>query len=213
MKIKTEIPPILLMVFMLSSGCTLFRATPDRTRLFDIGFRGEQSSALSVDYAAICLVLGHFPDHLDAPQIVTKIGEHELKSDMRYRWATPLSENILSIVRQSIQRDFPKASVFEFPKESTDKFDFTIRLDVDTLEIDEVNSRVTFAGAWIILSDRNERIERFNYEFQESFGGTVDRYGEMVAKLEQVILHLGAAIGRQLDLVLMKNRETDGKQT
>jgi uncharacterized lipoprotein YmbA len=190
------------------SGCSLFKTTPDRTRLFDIGFGEMQSAAPSIDGAKICLVLNDFPDYLDVPQLITKIGKHELKSNPLYRWATPLSEAIIRVVRRRIQQNFPRVSIYEFPKDSVGKIDFTLQLSVDGLEVCEVTQRVTLSGTWVFLNGRREYVNRSDFEFHESFSDVADRYETIVAKVEQVILRLGDEITGQIDLLLLK-KETE----
>ncbi|MDR1435353.1 MAG: PqiC family protein [Puniceicoccales bacterium] len=192
--------------FLLCSGCSLFESVPDRTRLFDIGFKPRASpgkaSSSSTDNPSICLILKHFPDYLDAPQITTKVGEHELKSNPLYRWATPLSENIFHILRQSIQQSFPKAQIYEFPKDIVPEVDLTLKLDINLLEIDETSQRVFFSGTWTILDRKQKRSNRFPFEFCESLGKASDHYAEIVAKIEQVVLQLGDGIVNQINLIL-----------
>jgi uncharacterized lipoprotein YmbA len=208
MKIRNISPIhfILLTIILLFSGCTLFKSTPDRTRLFDIGFRAEKSVASSIDSAKIRLVLNHFPEYLDGPQIITKIGEHELKNNPRYRWATPLSENLLHIVRLSIQQNFPRIRIYEFPKDVSYKIDFTLRLDIDMLEIHEMTQEITFTGTWTFLNEKHEWVNHSRFEFHEQFSDELDRYAEIVAKIEQVMLKLGQALVGQIDLILLKNQ-------
>jgi uncharacterized lipoprotein YmbA len=208
MKTRNFLRYNLAVIFLLSSGCTLFKTTPDRTRLFNIGFRGVQSAASSIDSSKIRLVLKDFPDYLDRPQIITKIGEHELKSNPRYRWATPLSETVLRIIRRRIQQNFPKIRIYEFPKDNVCKVDFTLQLVIDGLEISEVAQRVTFIGTWTFLDANQESMGLTPFEFCGSFADASDRYGEIVAQIEQVILHLGDAIVKQMDLILLK-KETE----
>ncbi|MDR2812501.1 MAG: PqiC family protein [Puniceicoccales bacterium] len=194
----------LSIIILFCSGCTLFKTTPDRTRLFDIGFKWKQSTTSSIDGAKIRLVLNDFPDYLDGPQIVTKIGKHELKSNPLYRWATPLSETILHIVRRSIQQSFPKVRIHEFPKDGACKVDYTLRLDIDELEICETTQQIIFVGTWTFSDSKQEYVNRFDFEFHESFSEGFDRYGEMVAKVEQVIFNLGDAIIKQINLILLE---------
>jgi uncharacterized lipoprotein YmbA len=158
----------------------------------------------SVDSAKICLILGSFPDYLDGSPIITKIGEHELKNNPRYRWAKPLSETILYIVKRSILQSFSKVYVYEFPKDTMDKIDFTLCLDVDGLEICEVTQRIIFKGTWTFLDAKQRNITHAPFEFCESFDDFSDRYGEIVAKVEQVIHHLGDAIVKEMDLIFLK---------
>jgi uncharacterized lipoprotein YmbA len=190
-------------ITLCGSGCTLFKTTPDRTRLFDIGLGGVPATASSTGAGRICLVLNHFPDHLDGPQIITRIGKHELKSNPRYRWAKPLSETILHIVRKKLQRNFPNICVYEFPKDSVGKVDFTLQLDVDGVEICEEEQQVIFAGTWAFLDEKG-CINRSDFEFRESFSDTPDHYEEIVSKVEQAILHLGDVLIKEMDLILPK---------
>jgi uncharacterized lipoprotein YmbA len=200
---------LLLIFFLLCSGCTLFKSTPDQTRLFDIGFRREKPVATSIDRTRIRISMNHFPDYLDSPQIITKIGPNELRSNSRYRWATSLPENILHIVRRSIQQSFPKARIYAFPKDTACKIDYTLRLDIDALEIYELAQEVVFSGTWTFLNASQELVNCSPFEFHETFGDAADRYGEMVAKVEQAILNLGAAIAKQMNfLLLLKKDET-----
>jgi uncharacterized lipoprotein YmbA len=190
------------------SGCTLFKTTPDRTRSFDIGFTGSQSAAASIGSAKMGLVLNDFPDYLDVPQFITKVGEHELKSNPLYRWATPLSETVLRVIRRRIQQNFPRISIYEFPKDSVSKVDFTLQLSIDGLAICEVTQRVTLMGTWTFLDGERECVNRSDFEFHESFSDAADRYSAIVAQVERVILRLGDAITGQIDLLLLK-KETE----
>ncbi|MDR0740388.1 MAG: PqiC family protein [Puniceicoccales bacterium] len=201
----------LLMIALCGSGCTLFKTTPDRTRLFDIGFSGGQAATSSIDGAKICLVLNNFPDYLDGPQMITKIGQHELKSNPRYRWARPLSETILHIVRRKLQQNFPNVCIYEFPKDGAGKVDFTLQLDVDGVKICEMEQQVIFVGTWAFLDGKQGYINRSDFEFRESFSDAPDHYERIVSQVEQVILHLSDVLIKEMDLILLK-RDTE-KQT
>jgi uncharacterized lipoprotein YmbA len=209
MKTENFLRCSLLVVFLLSSGCTFFQTTPDRTRLFDIGFRGTQAAISSINSAKISLVLSRFPDHLNGPQIITKIGEHELKGNPRYRWARPLSEMVLHIIRQNIRNNFSKVYVYEFPKDSARKVDFTLCLDIDGIEICETTQRVTLKGSWTFLDAKQENIAHAAFEFYESFADISDRYEGIVAGVEQVIHYLSDAIIKGMDLVLLRKETED----
>jgi uncharacterized lipoprotein YmbA len=135
---------------------------------------------------------------------MTKISDHELKSNPCYRWATPLSENLLHILKQSIRQGFPQATVYEFPKDIVAKVDLTLKLDVDTLEIDEVSRQVTLSGVWTFFDGDRVLVDRSDFKFSESFSSHSNVYSESVAKVEEVILQLGDAIVERTARLLKK---------
>jgi uncharacterized lipoprotein YmbA len=111
---------------------------------------------------------------------------------------------ILGVVRRRIQDNFPRVSIYEFPKDSAFKADFTLQLGVNGLEIFEVRQRVTFVSTWTFLDGKRECINRSDSEFYESFSEASDRYGEIVANVEQVVLRLADAITSRIDFLLLK---------
>jgi uncharacterized lipoprotein YmbA len=140
--------------------------------------------------------------------MVTKIGKHEFKNQLRYRWATPLSEVIMHCVHQSISHSFPKMCVYEFPQDTVPRVDLSLQLDIECLEIDEKTRQITFAGMGEFLDADSKPVNRSNFEFHEQFGNGEDYYGEIVAKIEQVILSLCKVLIGQMDFLLLK-KETE----
>ncbi|MDR0417973.1 MAG: PqiC family protein [Puniceicoccales bacterium] len=206
MRRKIEIKNhLLFIIFLGCAGCTLFQPTSDRTHLFEIGFRNHPSVILSKQALHIHLALNHFPEYLNCPFIITKIGPHELKSNPLYRWATPLSESILHMVRHSIQQSFPNAWVYEFPNDTIRAANFIIRLDIDTFEVDETSHQIVLAGLWALLDEKQELLYRSPFTFCEPFKNEENRYSEITAKIEQIILRLGDAVTQKMVPFLPKD--------
>ncbi|MDR1366793.1 MAG: PqiC family protein [Puniceicoccales bacterium] len=206
MKRKIEIENHLLFIILLGcAGCTLFQPISDRTRLFEIGFRNHPAIILSKQSLHIHLALDRFPEYLNCPLITTKIGPHELKSNPLYRWATPLSESTLHMVRHSIQQSFPNAWVYEFPKDTVGAANFIVRLDIDTLEVDETSHQIVLNGLWTFLDGKQELLYRSPFTFCESFKDGENQCDEIVAKIEQIVLRLGDAITQEMVAFLPKD--------
>jgi uncharacterized lipoprotein YmbA len=207
-KRKIEIKNYLLFItFLGCARCTLFQRISDRTRLFEMGSWDHPSIILSEQSLRIHLALNHFPEYLNCPSITTKVGAHELRSNPLYRWATPLPEGILHMVRHGIQQSFPNAWVCEFPKNTIGAVNFVIRLDIDALEVDETSHQITLNGRWTLSNEEQELFHRSPFTFCEPFKDGENQYDEIVAKIEQIILRLGDAVTQGMVSFLPKHRD------
>ena len=88
------------------ASCGTFSAQPDPSRFFtlsprlaakDTGGSSEQTARLSVGIGPVSV-----PAYLDRQELVTRIGQNQLRLSERDRWAEPLSENIARVVSQNI---------------------------------------------------------------------------------------------------------------
>ncbi|UPA28173.1 MAG: PqiC family protein [Verrucomicrobiota bacterium] len=198
---RVSIVPLILFL----AGCQILEPKPDETRLFLIAPRIPEVSAPAINQATVRISIRHFPKHLESPYFIEQLGPNELKELPKYRWAVPLEESILDLLRRYIRNSFPRVAVEIFPRDSAQDADHAIRIDVEELAIDIRNQRISFTGEWEFYNLKQKSSDRSPFEFHMPLPASSDRYASIAAQIEQAMIALCLSIVQKMDLLLLKS--------
>lgn len=200
-------------LFFLLAGCQLFQPITDRSRIFEIGLTLPDHKVTATDQGTLRVLIGHFPEVLERPYLVVKVGEHELKELINCRWASGLRSAILHALVKGLRYDFPGLHICEFPKESVRSFDGDLRVDIERLEVNPKERRVIFSGDWRYRNEKEHMEDGSHFEFYELWEPKKDMYEAAVAAVERTIKACSEALNQQLSFLLLKGKhlqkETD----
>lgn len=188
---------------VLLSGCQMFEPKPDTTRLFLIAPRVPEVSAPAINQATIRISIRHFPEYLERPYFIEKLGPNELKERPKYRWEVPLETSILDLLRRYIRNSFPRVAVEIFPRDRACEAQYAIRIDVEELAIE--TQRIALTGEWEFYHFDQKRSDRSPFEFYMPLPQTADRYAAIAAQIERALVALCQSIVQKLDLLLLNS--------
>jgi len=90
-----------------------------------------------------------FPDYLDRPQIVTRVGPNELSIAEYHRWAGPVEDNFTMIMAENLSILLDTDRVAIFPWQDTAKITFQVKVDV--LQFDgSLGGKAVLIARWTI---------------------------------------------------------------
>lgn len=172
MKIRIGTSIILILTLALLTACMNLGTSTSATTRFYLLKSIPNASVASTDKigtSPISIGVGpvRIPSYLDRPQIVTRVGDHELFVDDFHQWAEPLKTNISRVLREDLAVSTGAEHTFAFPWKQSIAIDFQISLDI--LQFDgDATGRVILKAVWCVfdpdgqhlLMDRQSTIEQ-----------------------------------------------------
>ena len=101
-----------LIIGLLMSGCASSPAS--RFYVLNANLEQERSESENVD-SIIGIRLVSIPEFMDRPQIVERVGDHEIRLAEYDRWAGDLDDNIERVLGSNLSALLPDARVITFP--------------------------------------------------------------------------------------------------
>jgi uncharacterized lipoprotein YmbA len=140
----------LMTVGLLAAGCA--RTSPARfyklTPVIPPVETGERTYVVALGPITIA-------PYLIRPQMVTRIGENELKYDHYNRWAEPLKDGIMSAMADNLRAALPAAAVIEYPGSEAFPYRYRVLLQVIRFEAEPGKDAVLRAG-WLTVPAAGE---------------------------------------------------------
>ena len=170
-----------------------------------------RSNVTSVSHGVLQLAIRQAPDYLLRSILVTKIGPNEIKEYPKYRWMVPVQDAVLNVIREHIQRKFPKVTVYVLPKDTPQNADRKIDLMINCLIADETRDQVLCSGHWVYKDLKTENDTPF--EFHVPFEKNINRYEGIIAAIEQIVFELSKHITEKLDLLFIHSENITVPET
>ena len=119
---------ILLGFSVTLSGC-LGRSQSSRFYLLQSSLILEETV---LNKEGIKIVLGpvSLPQHLDRPQIVTRVGENEFKLDEFNQWAESLSDNITLVLGRNLAVLLSTRNIVSFTDQGAEQMDYQVKVNI-----------------------------------------------------------------------------------
>src|SRR5207253_2250188 len=131
------------MLCILAAGC----ATTPPARLYTLSASsqtGETALDISVSVGPVSI-----PAAVDRPQIVVATAASQVRLDDFNRWASPLRENLSSVIAQNLAVLLGSSRVTRFPKTSSAGADFRVAIEVTRFE-SVPGQWATLDAAWTV---------------------------------------------------------------
>ena len=140
-----------------------------------------------------------FPDYLDRPQIVTRIGETQLALAEFHQWSEPLELMFTDVLTEDLRRRLGGSHVVAMPNNRG--FEPSIDLDLNVLRFDvDAAGRITLDARWRLFNrDGRLLLTEHSVLTREvtpgDFDAVVDGMSELVNELgEAVVARLPEAV-------------------
>ncbi len=132
-------------------------------------------------------------EYLNRPQLVTRVGDHQVAYDELHRWAEPLQDNILWILTKNLTERIPEARIMPFTALPT-VMGSTLSVPVRISRMEQRgDGTVLLQAAWIVIERESPKsaISKNITLTQTAASGSTE---DMVAAQSALILELGEAI-------------------
>ena len=118
----------------------------------DAGAQNQRQGLLRIVVGPI-----RFPDYLDRPQIVTRMGPNELKIDEFNRWAGDLRENFTRVLAENLSMLLGSDRVSAYPWQGSEKIDYQVTANV--LQFDgKMGADAVLKVQWTIYGKDDRKI-------------------------------------------------------
>lgn len=139
------------------------------------------------------------PAYLQTEWIAVRVGDNEITFDEERRWAEPLGDGVLRLVREGLQRS-PKVAAVEVPPfRSGRSVDYRVRVRLLSFEGEtepDGGSAVRVEARWRLTSPEGRSRRGGRFAARDSWDG--ETYGELASQLSRSLLDLCADIEKSL---------------
>lgn len=121
---------ILVVLSLTLGGCATTRHSNFYTLQPIPGTEKPETGSLAHSFISLGIGPVQFPDYLDRPQIVTRIGPNELKIAEYDRWAGDLDDNFTNILADNLSILLDADRVSTYPWQDSAKVNYQITMDI-----------------------------------------------------------------------------------
>jgi hypothetical protein len=138
-----------------------------------------------------------FPEYLDRPQIVTRLGPNEVRFAEFHRWAGGLAENLSGTLAENLSVLLGSERIALYPWKSTTPIDCRVEVRIARFE-GEPGGRVLLQGRWSLFSpDRKTLLAARASSLDEPVEG--EDYEALVAAQSRALVSLSREIARAIE--------------
>jgi len=188
------------MLCVLATGCA---STPP-ARLYTLSASSptaETALDISVSVGPVSI-----PAAVDRPQIVVATAANQVRLDDFNRWASPLQENLSSVIADNLAALLGSSHVTRFPKTSSADADFRVAIEVTRFE-SVPGQWATLDAAWTVRRTADGVVQTHRTSVREpvpdsSFEALAAAHSRAAARLSQGIAEAVRALqGTSVDTV------------
>ncbi len=189
-----RITPIII-ALSLVTACS---ATTDPTRFYSLKSThtvgtikniAEKTYSLSIESISI-------PRLLDRPQIVSRIGENEIKRSEFHQWGGSVVEEIQQLFTKNLEIELSNTHFYLLTRESRLRPDYTLYLNITRLD-GELGNYATVEITWLLESVENGEITNRGTILQTTPLAT-KRYSDYIATLQRLLEQSVSKLAEQL---------------
>ena len=184
---------LLIVLLLLCSSCIQIGSDPQPLHYYLLEAPLKQPQIYSGKELNIAIKLTKIPEYLDQPQIVTYDQKNSVNLNDRHRWANPLSDNILQVLRENLALTFPDSIVTIQPWEQAEAPVTELKLSVDKFA-GKLGDAVSVAIRWRIVKTDGEA-QHGTFTEQQPIEKT---FNDLVAGLNDSLNRFSQAIAKQL---------------
>jgi uncharacterized lipoprotein YmbA len=97
------------------------------------------------------------PALVDRKQIVTRGANNAIQLAEFHQWATPLQDNVLSVLSKNIAAQHSNAIVRNYPWSVYGEMDYRVIIDISRFD-SQLGKSATLEASWAIMSEKNHTI-------------------------------------------------------
>lgn len=189
-----------LALLLICGACIQLGGEPQPARYYLLS--PQQQPSFDFDVQGVKLTLGpiSFPPYLDRPQLVSRNSRHEILVAESDRWAEPLPDNLLRVLKENLSRNLDGISISDYPWQPTDGRGLALQLTIN--QFDGVIGQNTLVDIrWLLLNSNNgQELDRGHFVSRLLIGNS---HKQLVAglneSLNQLSHQLSQAVAEQVD--------------
>lgn len=126
-----------------------------------------------------------FPQYLNRPQIVTKASAHEVELAEFHKWAEPLQENTINVLRENFSALLSTDRIVLYPWKRSNLPDYKLSLEV--IQFDGTKSQeAVLKVRWTLVGDNGETVlQEKASQFSERLRGP--DYEDLVEAMSRIL--------------------------
>jgi len=135
------------------------------------------------------------PEYLDRPEILARVGAHEVRPTDGERWAERLSVNVTRVIAENLAILLDSDSVIALPSRAESVFTYELIVEFSRFEV-ERSGRAAVAGRWALRrSDTRAEVRagRFLRQEEPTASGYEAAVAAMNRAIEQICREIAAA--------------------
>lgn len=149
----------------------------------------------------------HIPDYLERPQIVTQVGDNELKLSEFHRWAGSLETDVTRVLTEDISGLLPadRFSVTRWVSYLESQRQASCRVEVFVERFEgTLGDSVVLKAQWVLFGHRSDVLLRRELLTREPVDG--NRYDALAAAMSRALARLSGDIGDGVKSVCEKEQ-------
>ncbi len=123
--------PILLLI---CTACIRLGPEPQPSRYYLLAPQEEVLNTYPADSLKLALGPVSFPPYLDRPQLVTRNSRNEIVVAELDRWAEPLRDNLLRVLKENLARNLKGATISDYPWQPSDERGLNLQLSINQFD-------------------------------------------------------------------------------
>lgn len=189
---------ILIFPLLFLGACNVLEPVKDTSASYLLD---PEVSDRSLGAASPAVAIGRpaLPSYLDRQQIVTRVGDGELKMSSYHLWAEPLDTGIARVVSMNLSRLTGSLNIQPIDNFVTLEYTKLLELRISQFESDG-NDRVVLACTWKLQPVRGIPLQPKNFRTEVSFTPAADKHDlrPRIAAMNEALGRLSREIARSL---------------
>ncbi len=149
---------LLLILLLLCTSCIQLGSDPQPMNYYLLESMSETPNNYSGKTLDIDIELTNFPNYLDRLQIVTSNNNNGIDFSDSKRWAEPLQENLIQIIRENIALLLPGANISVSPWKTSSSDAIKVKLMVNKFS-GKMGDHTQVDIRWIIIKSDKKSIQ------------------------------------------------------
>lgn len=182
-----------ILSLLLCSSCIQIGSDPQQMHYYLLDSNPQMPTILSSKALNINIELTDFPEYLDRLQIVTRNNNNGINLSDSERWAEPLQDNLLRIIRESLALMLPNSSITVSPWENSNDEAIKVKLMINKF-LGKLDEKTQIDIRWIIDNGRDQIIQE-HFIDQQAIGNS---YQDLVVGLNSGINIFSQGLAKKL---------------
>ena len=184
---------LLLILLLLCTSCIQIGDAPPPMNYYLLESLTELPTASSENSSNIHLELKSFPEYLDRLQIVTYNGSNGINFKDNERWAEPVQDNLMRVVRENLAKSIPGSVISIGPWENSTNNAVKIELVFNQFS-GQLGKHTKIDIRWAIVKGSGESKQGY-FTDQQPIG---DKYQDLIIGLNNGINHFSLELAKNL---------------
>ncbi|MDX2479748.1 MAG: PqiC family protein [Desulfuromusa sp.] len=184
---------ILVALLLLCTSCIQFGNELQPRHYYLLESMTEAPNAYPDYTLTINLELAGFPDYLAHKKIVTRNGPNDIKFAASDRWAEPVQESLMRIVRENLTLLLPGSHISVSPWESSNSHAIKVKLLVNNF-LGKLDDHTRIDIRWLIDNQSGQTMQG-HFTDRQPIGSS---YQDLVVGLNKGINNLSLELAKKL---------------